>query len=252
MESPSCVSCKSGAPSLLGRTGGSLFPSGRVGIAGGNSVGCLECADTGSERLLECVYAGSSGEVITGRAIRDTFEGKSNSPGGDTITGLAGLCDCFDGELNSPDLGFLNFWLDFLGGGLGGKGESLFFFFLSFTLLFPSPLTVEFELLDVRDSLTIDKPLDSTGDPVESISAELPALLLVVLDTGGLFIIGAFPCRSRGVVVFMGRKIPGDCDDMDVGVVSLLYALAPGPGDSENRVDGLTLYPLPLYPLERW
>lgn len=32
---------------------------------------------------------------------------------------------------------------------------------------------------------------------------------------------------------------PGDCDDIDVGVVSRLYE--PGPGDSENLVDGLPL-----------
>lgn len=31
---------------------------------------------------------------------------------------------------------------------------------------------------------------------------------------------------------------------MDVGVVSRLKA--PGPGDSENLVEGLALYPLPL------
>jgi len=38
--------------------------------------------------------------------------------------------------------------------------------------------------------------------------------------------------------------MPGDCEDMEVGVVFLLKA--PGPGDSENLVDGLALYPLPL------
>lgn len=42
--------------------------------------------------------------------------------------------------------------------------------------------------------------------------------------------------------------MPGDCDEMEVGVVSRLYT-PPGPGDSENRVEGLALYPLALYPL---
>jgi hypothetical protein len=123
------------------------------------------------------------------------------------MTGLAGLCEVFEGESNSPGLGFLNFWLDFLGGGLGGNGLSLFFFFLS--LPFPSPLTVEFELLDVNDSLTTDNPLESIGDPVTS-SSVLPVLLLVTLETGGLFAIGTLPCLILGVPVFNGRKIPGD------------------------------------------
>ena len=69
----------------------------------------------------------------------------------------------------------------------------------------------------------------------------LPALLLVI---GGRVWAG-LPCRSLGVIGFTGAKIPGDCDEIDVGVVFRLYA-APGPGDSENRVDGLALYPLAL------
>lgn len=185
---------------------------------------------------------------MAGLALFDSFDGDSKLSWGGIMIGLAGLCEVFDGELNSPGLGFLNFWLDFLGGGLGGKGLNLFFFFLS--LPFPSPFTVEFELLDVKDSLTTDNPLESIGDPV-TLSSVLPVLLLVILETGGLFAIGTLPCLNLGVPAFSGRKIPGDWLDIDVGVVSLLYALAPGPGDSENLVEGLTLYPLPLYPLYR-
>jgi hypothetical protein len=68
----------------------------------------------------------------------------------------------------------------------------------------------------------------------------LPALLLV---TGGRVTAG-LTCRNLRGLFFKGAIIPGDCEDIDVGVVSLLYA--PGPGDSENRVEGLALYPLPL------
>lgn len=63
----------------------------------------------------------------------------------------------------------------------------------------------------------------------------LPARLLV----GGGRLSAGLPCRSLGVWVFVGAIIPGDWDAIDVGVVSLLYA--PGPGDSENLVDGLAL-----------
>ncbi len=46
----------------------------------------------------------------------------------------------------------------------------------------------------------------------------LPALLRV---TGGRLCAG-LPCRSLVVVVLGTAMIPGDCDDMDVGVVSRL------------------------------
>jgi hypothetical protein len=37
----------------------------------------------------------------------------------------------------------------------------------------------------------------------------------------------------------MGATNPGDCEEMDVGVVSRLYG--PGPGDPDHLVDGLPL-----------
>jgi hypothetical protein len=152
-EAPSWL-CKSGVPSLLGRTG-------RAGLAGDDS----------------------DGEVIKGRA---------------------GLGDALDGESKSPGLGLLNFCDDFRGGGLGGRGESRFFFFFSFALA--SPFTVELELEDVNDSLTTDKPLESTGDATTSISEMLPPFLRVTLETGGRFdAVDALPCRCRGVTAFTGR-----------------------------------------------
>lgn len=52
------------------------------------------------------------------------------------------------------------------------------------------------------------------------------------------FMIGLISCRSRDGLL-IGDVIPGDCEDIDVGVVSRLYA--PGPGDPEYRVEGLAL-----------
>jgi hypothetical protein len=63
----------------------------------------------------------------------------------------------------------------------------------------------------------------------------LPALLRV---TGGLVKAG-LACFVLGGGMRIGATRPGDCEDMDVGVVSRLYG--PGPGDSENLVDGLPL-----------
>lgn len=40
----------------------------------------------------------------------------------------------------------------------------------------------------------------------------------------------------------LGAMRPGDCDDIEVGVVSRLYG--PGPGDAENLVEGLPLMAL--------
>lgn len=68
----------------------------------------------------------------------------------------------------------------------------------------------------------------------------LPALLRV---TGGL-VKGesASLIRPPAVGIRIGATRPGDCDEMDVGVVSRLYG--PVPGDPENLVDGLPLKPL--------
>jgi hypothetical protein len=170
--------CKAGAPSLLGRNGG-------VPLIG-------DC----TKFPLDLAGDGFDGEVITGSA--EAWE-------------------AFDGEFSSSDLDFLNFWDDFRGGGLGGRGDSLFFFFFSLSFGFPSPITVELEEDDVNDSRNDGRPWGSTSLPSLSLVL-LPALLLVM---GGRVMAG-LPCRNLGVVVFIGATMLGDWEDIDVGVVSLL------------------------------
>ena len=77
------------------------------------------------------------------------------SDAGDVITSLAGAEDGFDGDSWSSGRGLANFCDDFRGGGLGGNGESLFFFF---SLDLASPFTVEFEDDDVSDSRSDGRP----------------------------------------------------------------------------------------------
>jgi hypothetical protein len=171
--------CRSGAPSLLGRTGGLLF-----------------------WRVCEGTVLG--------------FAGDNSS--GEVMTSCAGACDGLEGDSCSSGRFFLNFCDDFRGGGLGGNGESLFFFFFSFVFPSPfSPFTVEFDDDEVRDSRKGVRLCGSAAGA--SVSLELlPDRPLIV--TGGLFTAG-LPCRTREGV-FRGAIIPGDMDDMDVGVVSLL------------------------------
>ena len=127
----------------------------------------------------------------------------------------------------------MNFCEDFRGGGLGGNGDNRFFFLFFFSSAF-SPLTVEFEDDDVKDSRRDGKPCISST-PASASFELLPARLRD--DSGGLLLIG-LGCRSRGVIRRETAR-PGDCEDIEVGVVSLLNA--PGPGDSEKRVEGLAL-----------
>ncbi len=69
----------------------------------------------------------------------------------------------------------------------------------------------------MSDSRKDERPWGSTAVPSISF-ALLPARRLAV--TGGLFKAG-LPCRTLEGV-FSGAMMPGDMDDMDVGVVSLL------------------------------
>jgi len=154
---------------------------------------------------------------------------------GDVINGWAGSREDFEGDSSSSRL-FLSFCDDFRGGGLGGSGDSLFFF-LSF--LSPSR-TVELDDEDVKDSLTAARPRGSalTG----SASFDMLSALLRVI--GGL-VNGESACLIRvpAVGIRIGATRPGDCDEIEVvGVVSRLYG--PGPGEPEKRVDGLPLKPL--------
>jgi hypothetical protein len=193
---PICA-CKSGVPSLLGRLGGPAL--------------------TG---LATCIVL--AGEESDGGIIRAGFAGDEDEDV--IITGLAGTAEGFEGEASisslSKDFDFLNFWLDFLGGGLGGIGDNLFFFFFSFSFSFPfpSPLTVEFELEEVTLSLKLGKPC------VSSSAAGILAVLFLVTIGGRLRFRAGEAWRSRGVVmvVLLGAMIPGDWEEMDVGVVSLL------------------------------
>ena len=125
-----------------------------------------------------------------------------------------------------------NFCDDFRGGGLGGGGGSRGF--LSRFLFLSPSRTVELEDEEAMDSLTAASPWSTlAGLPV------LPALLRV---TGGRETAGLF-CRSlRGAATRIGATRTGDCEDIEVGVVSRLYG--PGPGDSEYLVEGLPLMAL--------
>lgn len=87
---------------------------------------------------------------------------------------------------------FLNFCDDFLGGGLGGKGESrlCFFFFAALASFSPlsAPFTVEFDEEEVRDSRKDGSPWGSiTGPEVSGSLERLPVLRRVI---GGRFCAG--------------------------------------------------------------
>lgn len=130
-----------------------------------------------------------------------------------------------------------NFCDDFLGGGLGGGGGIFPGFFLAAAPLSPSR-TVEFEEDEVNDSRTDAKPWGSIYVVSESLET-LPARRRV---TGGRVLAG-LSCFALTILLGrLGIVSPGDCEDIEVGVVSRLYA--PGPGDSENLVDGEALMAL--------
>lgn len=145
---------------------------------------------------------------------------------GDLITKAAGFFEGFDGD-SSRARPFLSFWEDFRRGGLGGWGSFFFFFSLS------ASRTVELEDEDVSVSLTEASPWGSA--PRLSSVDVLPVLRRV---TGGRVLAG-LTCLTLEPGLRSGATRLGDTDDMDVGVVSRLYG--PGPGDSENLVEGLPL-----------
>lgn len=135
------------------------------------------------------------------------------------IISFAGTEEGFDGEasisLSSERVFLWNFCDDLRGGGLGGIGDRRFFFFFSLpSLLLPSPFTVELELELVILSLKLGRPCVCSACSID------PALLLVT--TGGRLSAG-LACLSLGVVALpMKVVIPGETEDIDVGVVSLL------------------------------
>ena len=129
----------------------------------------------------------------------------------------AGDFETFDGEFSVDGGLLLNFCDDFRGGGLGGNGDKRFFFFLSFSFFssFPLPL-VELDEEDVSDSRNEGNPCVSRISTFLSSEA-LPMRLLV---TGGRLCIGLV-CRNR-IGILSGAITPGDCEDIEVGVVSRL------------------------------
>ena len=74
----------------------------------------------------------------------------------------------------------------------------------------------------------------------------LGSALIPPLSLGTSFVklpaLPRLPWRARGGGIRIEDTMPGECEEIDVGVVSRLYG--PGPGDSEKRVDGLPLKPL--------
>lgn len=188
---------------------------------------------------------GTAGALRAGRGRgRENEDEVAVGFGGDVINGWAGSRDDFEGDSPSSRF-FLNFWDDFRGGGLGGSGDSLFFFLLSFLSFLSPSRTVELDDDEVKDSLTAARPW--VWALTESMSFDMLPVLLRL--RGGLVWVVWVACSicrilATDVGIRMGATSPGDCDDIDVGVVSRLYG--PGPGDPENLVEGLPLKTLEL------
>jgi hypothetical protein len=97
------------------------------------------------------------------RRCEDILRGFGDEASAGDVIDFAGVFEDLEGEvlLGGDSLDFLD---DILGGGLGGKGESPFFFFCFFSIVisgvfdFPSPFTVEFDEDEVRDSCNDGKP----------------------------------------------------------------------------------------------
>ena len=158
--------------------------------------------------------------------------------GGEASDGWASSREALKGDFSSSRLR-VALCEDVLGGGLGGGGDSLFFFLLSCLSCLSPSRTVELDDDDVSDSRTAARPRGSALKESPSFGM-LSALLRV---TGGL-VKGESASLIRPPVagIRIGATRPGDCDEIEVGVVSRLYG--PGPGDPENLVDGLPLKPL--------
>lgn len=79
---------------------------------------------------------------------------------GKVSTSFDGCCNSLEGMSCSSIRAFLNPCDAFRGGGLGGKGESLFLFF---SLVLLSHFTVELDEDDVRDSRNDGRPCGSNA-----------------------------------------------------------------------------------------
>lgn len=133
--------------------------------------------------------------------------------GGFGRVGRAGRVSALPGESCSFS-GGLNFCDDLRGGGLGGRGESLFF--LIFSFLSP-PRTVPFDDEDdeFRDSRIAAKVWVVVPAPIPPISLDESFPKLPALPRLACHILGAEGMRTEDIN-------PGDCDEIDVGVVSRL------------------------------
>lgn len=176
--------------------------------------------------LCDCVGRGRGREYELGIGL-----------GGDVIDGWAGSRDDFEGDSSSSRF-FLNFCDDFRGGGLGGGAGSFLFCLWSF-LSASRTVALDDDDDEASDSLTAARPW--VWALTESMSFDMLPVLLRL--TGGLaWATSTCLILATDVGIRMGATSPGDCDEIEVGVVSRLYG--PGPGDPENLVDGLPLKPL--------
>ena len=151
---------------------------------------------SGAPSLLGLDGGAFNDAVTSSLEDRGGFEG-----GGDATT----LCLGFlAGDAESPP-SFLNFWLDFLGGGLG---VGLIRFFLGHVFAFLSmSRTVEFDEEELTDSLTAARPWPSAAK--ESIFlVTLPVLLLVT--SGRVWAGLMLPCLALGGGIRIALLTPGD------------------------------------------
>lgn len=124
---------------------------------------------------------------------------------------------------SSPTLACLD---DVLGGGLGGGGDSCCLVSFVFFSFWPPSLSRTVELDDeddVRDSRTAASP---SGSALRASTSLLPALLRVTALTGGRVCAGLpvsrTPLGGGGIGIRIGAARPGDCEAIEVGVVSRL------------------------------
>ena len=131
-----------------------------------------------------------------------------------------------------------NFLDDLRIGGLGGGGESRDFFVLMWALTLPprSPaFTVDPEEDEVKDSRSAGRPWLSNL-PLPSPWTNPPTFRPVSV-TGGQLRVG-LSCLGLATG-FETKRNAGEWEDIDVGVEVRLN----GPGDSEQRVEGLLGHP---------
>lgn len=184
--------CRSGVPSLLGRTGGTGLAAGRDERTGRGAVAICdfpEDARFGREVAVVAVIA------LTGLRVWDGMDDRSGLAVRSCRDGFAGEAPVSAGIPNPCD--------DLRGGGLGGRGESRFFFVL--LSLSPSR-TVPFEEEEdeLRDSRIAVRGCADVPVPNPPVSPDTS--LLKLLDLPRLF------CRTLAVVAGVRVEVtrPGE------------------------------------------